>query len=185
MTRPAHTRASTSPSSSATHSFSEVFREHGGYVLGLLRRLGVASSDVEDVAQEVFVVVHRNLPHFEGRSSVKTWLCGICLRTASTYRRGLGRRRERLTPAVRERRVDADQEHKLERDETRGWLEQAIEALPERQREVFVLFEIEELSMEEVAQAVGCPASTAYGRLYAARDAVRARIARVQRRRPA
>jgi RNA polymerase sigma-70 factor (ECF subfamily) len=64
-------------------------------VLGLVRRLGVQEREVEDVAQEVFVIVHRQLPAFEGRSTLKTWLCGIALRTAANHRRKAYRRHER------------------------------------------------------------------------------------------
>ena len=66
----------------AALDFADVFAEHGAYVLCLLERLGVHAADVEDVAQEVFLTVHKKLPSFEGRSCLKTWICGICLRKA-------------------------------------------------------------------------------------------------------
>src|SRR5207302_10408961 len=75
-------------------SLSEVFRQYAPFVWRALRRLGVPESDVEDVCQEVFVVVHRKLGDFEGRSSLRTWIYGICTRTASDYRRSGRVRRE-------------------------------------------------------------------------------------------
>ena len=60
----------------ATPTFPEVYEAHAATVLRTLRRLGVRDGDVEDVAQEVFVVVHRKLPEFAGRSSLKTWVVG-------------------------------------------------------------------------------------------------------------
>lgn len=166
------------PAAPARPTFEEAFSGHAAYVLGLLRRLGVDGSDVEDVAQEVFVVVHRGLATFEGRSSLKTWLCGICLRKASHYRRGRGRRRERATAVLPETRIEPAQEDALERQRLQRQLEDALEQLSEPQRQVFVLFELSELSMDEVAEAVGCTASTAYSRLYAARRLVAAHLRR-------
>lgn len=57
--------------------FEKIYEAHASRVLRALRRLGVREADLEDVAQEVFVVVHRKLPEFAGRSSLKTWLFGI------------------------------------------------------------------------------------------------------------
>src|SRR5262245_7483674 len=68
-------------------SVRQIFDEHARYVWRTLRHLGVADADLEDVCQEVFVTVHRKLPEFEGRSKLRTWLYGICLRVASDYRR--------------------------------------------------------------------------------------------------
>ena len=154
--------------------FAEVFRAHGGYVLTLLRRLGVNAADVEDVAQEVFVTVYAKLPEFEGRSALKTWLCGICLRKAASYRRKHRSRRELpgapLPPLVASDDPQAGLAHK----QHAALLHVALARLPDKQREVFVLYEIEELEMAEVARAVGCPRFTAYTRLRAARSEVRA-----------
>jgi RNA polymerase sigma-70 factor (ECF subfamily) len=153
--------------------FSEVFRAHAGYALQLLRHLGVREADVEDVAQEVFVVVHAQLATFEGRSTLKTWICGITLRKASEYRRKAYHRRERLGREVEDEISAATQERGLEQSEQARQLREALARLPEKQVQVFVLYEVEELSMQEIAQALGCPRFTAYTRLYAARRAVR------------
>ena len=157
----------------ASPSFADVFQAHAGYVLGLLGRLGVASSDLEDVAQDVFIAIHQKLPGFEGRSSLKTWVCGICLRKARDYRRRAHRRRERLvTDAVE--CVDLDQpESTALRHEQARRLQEGLAALPERLMQVFVLYELEELPMADVAKVVGCPRFTAYTRLYTARRALR------------
>ncbi|WP_437873491.1 RNA polymerase sigma factor [Sorangium sp. So ce363] len=55
-------------------SFEQLFFEHAPFVWRALRRLGVHEADAEDVCQEVFMIVHRRLASFEGRSSVQTWL---------------------------------------------------------------------------------------------------------------
>jgi len=161
------------PASAST--FAEVFRAYAGYVLGLLRRLGVRDADVEDVAQEVFIVVHAQLAGFEGRSTLKTWICGICVRKVSEYRRRAHRRHEVVVATLPERAAggDQDQHARLERDEQAALLQQGLSLLSEKLLHVFVLYEVEELTMAEVARAVGCPRFTAYTRLYAARRAMR------------
>jgi RNA polymerase sigma-70 factor (ECF subfamily) len=186
---PASTRAPASaraPSRPGQHgvTFAEVFAAHAGYVLGLLGRLGVASADVEDVAQDVFVVIHQKLPEFAGRSSLKTWVCGICLRKASDYRRRAHRRRERLAadPAERERAAGDPEDATLQREDVQ-LLQAALAALPEPLLQVFVLYELEELPMADVARAVGCPRFTGYTRLRAARQAIRAFLAQQPARR--
>jgi RNA polymerase sigma-70 factor (ECF subfamily) len=164
-------------------TFIDVWTTHAGYVLGLLRRLGVASRDLEDVAQEVFVTVHAKLPAFEGRSQLKTWLCGICLRKAAEYRRKAYRRRELPTSDEPQgTHTEPLAEEELLRRQRAELLLQALASLPDKQREVFVLYELEELPMLEVARALRCPRFTAYTRLRAARASVRAFFEREQRR---
>jgi RNA polymerase sigma-70 factor (ECF subfamily) len=157
--------------------FGAVFAEHAGYVLGLLRRLGVAEADLEDVAQEVFIAIHAKLPGFEGRSSLKTWVCGISLRKAADHRRKRGRLREAPLEGAPELQASSGPEALATRNEEVALLMRALAALPDKQREVFVLYELEELEMAEVARAVGCPRFTAYTRLHAARRQIRAAFA--------
>src|SRR5262245_10076008 len=85
------------PASSGEHArFHALFHELAPYVLRVLPRMGVAERDLDDVLQEVFLAVFRGLPAFEGRSSERTWVYGICIRTCSNYRQRAHRRRERL-----------------------------------------------------------------------------------------
>src|SRR5690349_18720106 len=81
-------------------TFDAVVAEHGPYVWRVLRRLGVRSADIEDVWQETFIVVHRKLGGFEGRSQLRTWLSAIAVRVASDYRSRAYRRREQATDEV-------------------------------------------------------------------------------------
>lgn len=161
--------------------FEAVFAEHAPYVLRVLPRLGVSDADLDDVAQEIFIAVHRGLADFEGRSRVRTWIYGIALRVAGNYRRRAHRRHEvrGLEIEISEEPTQADG---LERARSRQLLAAALDELSERKREVFVLYEIEELSMAEVAQAVDCPLFTAYARLYAARREMKQSIERMSQR---
>lgn len=158
----------------------QIFREYAPFTWRALRRLGVPESDVEDVCQEVFVVVHRKLGDFEGRSSLKTWIYGICARTASDYRRSGRVRREVVTDAPPEGSHEASQHDVLQMREARKALDRILDQLDDDKRSVFVLYEIEELTMAEVAEALQCPLQTAYSRLHAARKLVEAAVAQQQ-----
>jgi RNA polymerase sigma-70 factor (ECF subfamily) len=164
--------------------FEQVFQEHAPYVWRALRRLGVAEPDADDACQDVFIVVHRKLGTYHGGCSVRTWLYGICLRVASEHRRRPHRRREQVVEAVPEEIVDASQEDDLERRRALALLDGALDQLDDDKRAIFVLFELEQVPMAEVAEAVGCPLQTAYSRLYAARKIVETAMARARKEGP-
>lgn len=165
-------------SDASAPSFDELFESHAGFVWRVLGRLGVARSDVADASQEVFLVVHRRLGSFEGRSSVKSWIYGICVKVAAGWRRkSRGESRHALDQHTFTS-GDGAQEEELDQRRARSQLREVLEQLDADKREVFVLYELEELSMPEVADAVGCPVTTAYSRLHAARKIVRAAFAR-------
>jgi RNA polymerase sigma-70 factor, ECF subfamily len=147
----------------------QVFDEHAAYVWRALRHLGVPESELDDYCQEVFLVVHRQLPTFEGRSKLRTWIYGICLRVASDRRR---------RARVRNERTEADPARGLaepsglapdERAQARSTLLKLLDGLDEDKRTVLVLYEIEGLAMSEIAELLACPLQTAYSRLHAAR----------------
>jgi RNA polymerase sigma-70 factor (ECF subfamily) len=150
-------------------SFEEVFRDNVPFAWRTLRRLGVREADVADVCQEVFVVVHRRLGDFDAAFAMRTWIYGICLRTASQYRRRAPQRREAGEDGLRDAAVSPEQEGLVERAWAKRRLDAALARLDDDKRAVFVLYELEELPMKEVAVAVGCPLQTAYSRLHAAR----------------
>ena len=160
-------------------SFAAIFHEHAPLVWRALRRLGVSEADVEDLSQEVFVVVHRKLPTFEGRSALSTWIYGICVRVASDHRKRAHVRREQPTENPPDERHSAPQLKELEREQARALLDRALDTLDPDKRAVFVLYEIEELDMPQVAEALSCPLQTAYSRLYAARKRVLAEMKRL------
>lgn len=167
----------------AVVTFNELFTTYNPFVWRTLRRLGVPASDAEDVCQEVFVAVHRKLESFEGRSSVRTWLYGICVHAASNHRRRGHVRREVLSEAPPDQTTAPDQQERLERQQALDLLDDLLNELDHDRRAVFVLYEIEQLSMSEIASAVGCPLQTAYSRLHAARKQLEATVKRLQARR--
>lgn len=157
-----------------------LFADHGAFVWRVLRRLGVPDIDADDACQEVFLTVHRRLHAFEGRSSPRTWLYGICVRVASDYRKRAKTRRERCAPNLPDQAVEPSQLGQVALNEARALLDRILEELDDEKRAAFVLYEIEELSLKEVAVALGCPLQTAFSRLQAARRDVEAALARLR-----
>jgi RNA polymerase sigma-70 factor (ECF subfamily) len=162
-------------------SLRTVFDEHARYVIRTLRHLGIKDADVEDVAQEVFVTVHRKLAEFEGRSKLRTWLYAICLRVASDHRRRAYVMRERVTDSPP---IDAGERTGDEPDatlESRTFVRSLLDGIDDDKRAVLVLYEIEGLTMREIADIVGCPLQTAYSRLHAGRELLRAAYERAKK----
>jgi RNA polymerase sigma-70 factor (ECF subfamily) len=161
-------------------AFRALMSEHAPYVWRVLRSLGVAEADLPDVCQETFLVVHRRYEEFEGRSTLRTWICGVALRVASDYRGKAYRRREQPRDTLPELEEAAAQHVAVERRQAWQQLDALLAGLGEDQRRVFVLYEVEQLPMKDVAAIVACPLSTAYSRLHAAREVVREALARLR-----
>jgi RNA polymerase sigma-70 factor (ECF subfamily) len=154
-------------------SFQGLYEEHLDFVWRTLRRLGVPPADLPDVAQEVFLVVHRRLPDFEPRARVTTWLFPICLHAARDRRRRAHVRRE-----VPRDEYDLEDPaplpgNDLERQDDLSLFEAALSDMNLDQRAVFVLFELEELRGEDIAATLAIPLGTVYSRLRLARAAFR------------
>ena len=142
----------------------------------------VASADCHDLKQEIFVIVHRKLHEYDGRASLRSWIYGICVRMTSTYRRSARIRREE---AIGHPEIDsvlgieaAVQDRHLDSRRAYAHAEALLGKLDDEKRRVFVLYEIEGLSMIEVAEAIGCPLQTAYSRLHAARKGMKVLLQR-------
>jgi RNA polymerase sigma-70 factor (ECF subfamily) len=158
---------------SASDEFRAFYDAHFEFVWSALRRLGVREPDVLDLAQKVFVVVHHKLGEFEGRSRATTWLFAICQRVASDHRRSAPVRREIAMEASElERACSASVVlDKLEARQRARLAEAILDKLPEQQRVVLVLFELQELSGDEIAELLDVSVGTVRSRLRLAREA--------------
>lgn len=154
-------------------AFPEIFREYAPFLWRTLLGLGVPAADAEDLCQEVMVIVHRKLSTFRG-SAIKSWIYGICLRVASDYRRSARVRRERPTDALPEQTVFPNLAEDLDARRAEVRLIAALDDLDDDRRAVFVLYEVEQLTLKEISEAMKCPLQTVYSRLKAARAHVRA-----------
>jgi RNA polymerase sigma-70 factor (ECF subfamily) len=156
-----------------------LFREHGPFVFRVLRRLGVREADIDDALQEVFLVAYRRADTFEARSSWRTWLYGIAVRVAAAFRRKAHVRRETMESAPEQTDPRAGAEAELVQRQLLAHLDLALAELDDDKRAAFVLYEVEGMTMAEVAEALGCPLQTAYSRYRVASERVATKLRRV------
>lgn len=176
----AHEAGDGRPASGEIATFEHIYQQYFDFVWRSARRLGVSENAVDDVVQDVFLVVHRRLRDFEGRSSMKTWIFGITLRVISDHRRTI-RRKGGLAPLPDDEVLGDRGEGPvaaLEKRQAARVLHALLEELDDEKRTVFVLAELEELGAKEIAELVGVPVNTVYSRLRAAREAFDGALAR-------
>ena len=159
----------------APPAFPEIFQQHAQFLWRALMNLGVQRHDAQDLCQEVMLIAHRRLPTFQGRS-VRAWLYGICVRKASEHRRSARVRHEVPSDGLDELGHEETQHELLEQRHRLQRTLVALDALDEGKRAAFVLYEVEELTLAEVAEALEVPLQTVYSRIKAAREALRATL---------
>jgi len=146
---------------------ADLFVRHAPFVATFLRRLGSAPHDIDDLVQETFLVVHRHGGFRPGAAKPTTWLAAIALRLFQNHRRSTRRKHTRDSGIEPAEPVDH-----LARLEARSSLERVERALLEldtEHRAVFVLFELQDQSCDDIAQALEVPVGTVYSRLHHAR----------------
>lgn len=154
-------------------SFRSAYAEHFELVWRGLRRLGVPEALVDDAVQDVFLVVHRRWQSFQGRSQLRTWIFGIAVRIAKDYRRAEARRAkraQRLSELCEAESRIALPSDEVERREAHRVLHRALGKLSDEERPVFVLAELEGLSLREVCEALDLGLRTCQRRLRKARQ---------------
>jgi RNA polymerase sigma-70 factor, ECF subfamily len=149
----------------AAPDFDAVYAEYFPFVWRCLRGLGVPDPGLDDAAQDVFVVVHRQLPAFRASSTVRTWLYGIVRNVASNQRRARSRKghAEPLDERLASRAPDPAE--RAQAAQAAAFVQRFVADLDAKKRDVFLLGMLEEMSMPEVAEALSIPLNTAYSRL--------------------
>ncbi len=169
-------------------NFDEIYESMVQYVWNIVSRMGVHRSDAEDVVQEVFVIVHRRLDDFEGRAQLKTWVFKIAVHVVQHYFRTHARKPgDRATAKGTEihslvERQESGPAAEVERRERLRTLDRLLDQLDEPKRAVFVLAEIEQLTMSEIAEIVELNANTVASRLRAARQGFEKALSRFRAR---
>ncbi len=158
MTAPAHAL-----------EFREVFEAHVGFVWRTLRYHGVRDRDLDDVVQEAFLVVHRKLAEWKPEADIRPWLFAICRNAARDHRKRAHVRLEHPDEGKNEGTPWSPNEQ-LEARAALARVEQALSGVPDEQREVFLLYEVEGWDMATIAAALAIPAKTGYSRLRLARE---------------
>src|SRR5512147_2801669 len=166
--------------------FDAIYESMVDYVWNVVCRMGVPPRDAEDVVQEVFVTVYRRLGEFEGRAHLKTWVFSIAVHLVQHYFRTHARRPgDRASAKGTEIHALVDQQengpvHAVERRERYDALDRVLGQLDEGKRLVFVLAELEQLTLVEIGEVVGANPNTVATRLRAARQAFEKALARFQ-----
>jgi len=159
--------------------FRTVFDSELAYVLRTLRRLGVAPSDTEDMAHEVFLAVHSQLHAYDRSRPLRPWLFGFAFRIASHYRRKA--RRETELPDAEDVLDPSDgPDVTLEKQRKRILVLKAIEPMELGRRAVFVMHELDGCTCEEIARTLEIPVGTVYSRLRLGREEFAATIRRLR-----
>jgi RNA polymerase sigma-70 factor (ECF subfamily) len=157
---------------SAAVTFQDAYQAHFRLVWRALARLGVREADRMDLTQNVFIVVHRQLAGFERRSQLTTWLCAICRLVARDYLRSARIRHEVVMDAreiARNMGAGDGVVQWLDSQDVSYLLELLLSRMPKKLRVVFVMFELHELSGDEIARLLNLPVGTVRSRLRRAR----------------
>lgn len=157
----------------------EAFQKELDYVYRTFRRLGTPTSEVDDLAQELFMVLRNTWGTYDQGRPLRPYLFGIAFRIAAAHHR---KRRRELSVEV----VDADEsgpgpEEALAAKQSRAMLLSALEKVPLARRAVLVMYDIDDMPMDEVAAALAIPRFTAYSRLRKARRELEAVVKSLSR----
>lgn len=165
--------------------FREVYEAWFDYVWRTLKRLGVREAELEDAAQEVFMVVHRRLEDYDPRRPLRPWLVGIAYKVAARERRRPRHARER---ALDEQMLSAqvarapDPERVVQARQRRARVIAALDTLDADRRVIFVMHELDGIPCPEIGEALGVPLNTVYSRLRIARLRFKAALDRLRLR---
>jgi RNA polymerase sigma-70 factor, ECF subfamily len=158
----------------AAPDLSTLYRTHVRDVARWAERLAGPGFDLPDLVHEVFEIAQRRLPSFRGDSSVATWLFGITEKVVR-HRRRKDRLRHWLggssADVARHLPAPGPSQHELlERKERIARVYRVLDRLPERDRQILILFELEELSGEQIAMLLGIKVGNVWLRMYRARE---------------
>ncbi len=160
--------------------FRAIFTAEFDYVWSSLRRLGVQGRDLEDVTQNIFLEVFRQQDRYDPARPIRPWLFAFAFRFASDYRRLVRHRVEVFDDRVERISVTVPADEALVAHQARTLIAEALESIDLVRRAVFILHELDEVPMIEIAQSLDIPLNTAYSRLRVARDEFTAAIRRLQ-----
>ena len=162
-------------------AFDALVLKYQQRVVKVISRYVRDPSEAMDLAQETFIKAYRALPNFRGDSAFYTWLYRIAINTAKNFIVAQGRRppQDDVEASAAEQyegpsqlKDNASPERMILRDELENVIFSAIEALPEDLRIAITLRELEDMSYEEIAQAMDCPIGTVRSRIFRAREAI-------------
>jgi RNA polymerase sigma-70 factor (ECF subfamily) len=178
---PAGATAEACPAPAELPPFREIYQRYFEFVWSSARHLGTSPESIDDVVQEVFIVIHAKLHTIQRPESLRSWIYGVVRRTVSTHRRSHNSKETNSVQLDTLDQIALSGNTPLDAAEQSAQL-QVLSALLTQmdapKREVFILSELEEMTVPEIADALEIPVNTAYSRLRAARQAFEAGLAR-------
>ena len=150
--------------------FTTIFDRHFDYVWFTLRRFGVASRDLDDVAHDVFIQIYQHLDQYDPNRPLRPWLFGFAYRLASDYRRLARHRRETFDQPSESIDGAPSAAERVATRQTLDLVWTALQQIDLDRRAIFVLHDVEGYSVPEAARTLGIPLNTAYSRLRLARE---------------
>lgn len=176
MDRTLVSRAQVTLTSDDLHS---LYVAHSSDLRLTLCRLTGNLVDPDDLLQEVFIVALRNAEQLARANSARAWLYSVAVKVAATRRRGARLRRFFGLEHAEHHASPESPLRSLEQKEASQRISRGLEKLSARKREVFVLFELQQLKGDEVAQALSIPVKTVWTRLFHARRELAAELTRL------
>ncbi len=171
------------PAASSRPDIGMIFDEHFDFVWNALRRLGVRTADIEDLAHEVFLKVHARLDDYDPSRPLRPWLAGFVCRVAADHRRLARHRVEVYGCPIEAQAQVVGAEERIQAADDRSLLNAALEGLDFDRRAVLVLHDVDEVPVPSIAEELGIPLNTAYSRLRLAREELATAVKRLRRKR--
>lgn len=154
---------------------------HVDFIWRSLRRFGLREADADDAVQRVFWIASRKIDHIE-HGKERAYLLGTACHVARESRRALGRRKEDLTDQIDLEDGAESAEELVDRNKARELLDRVLDTMSLDVRTVFVLFELEELTVPSIAELLDVPVGTVASRLRRGRELFHAAAARLRAR---
>lgn len=169
LAQPPHAEDAPTSAESGAPDLMEIYRAHVDYVWRIARSLGIPADAAEDVTQEVFLCVHHRLHTFRPGGSMRAWLFGITRNLVLHDKRSFARRERHLAALPQPQETAREPDATVRVQQAAALMQAFLDELDLDKRLVFQMTEIEEMTADEIAEALAIPLGTVYSRLRAAR----------------
>lgn len=155
-------------------AFNQIVLRYKDKVFNTAYRFLGDYQEANDLTQECFISIYNNIRKFRGESSLSTWIYSITANTCRNKLKSADKRRALKTVSLKDRILETKDDNSspvkmFEKKELENSIQNAINSLPDDQREVLVLRDIEDLAYEDIAKILNCEAGTVKSRLHRAR----------------
>ena len=158
-------------------AFADILEKTGHLVSQIIYRMGIPLAERDDLAQDIYLKVYRQLPGFRFQSKLSTWIARIAYNTCTDY---LAKKKLTILPlldeSIEEYNSDQPAEHALQQKQEASLLIKAMESLPPLYRTLIALYHQEELSYEDICRVTGLPMGTIKNYLFRARKLLKEKL---------